>query len=127
MSTLSATQLDAINRMPAEQRYDYFIRQVLAHQGVWGLSSAEGWVILPEDGEEHLPVWPHRELASAWATGEFADCQPQQIPLADWRDKWMPGMTRDGLLVAVCPDSEGDCIIVAADELARDMAAADAE
>ncbi|ALP54357.1 hypothetical protein Tel_15045 [Candidatus Tenderia electrophaga] len=124
---LSTTELDAIERMPAEQRYDYFIRKTVELKQVWGLAGDEGWVILTEAGEEHLPVWPHREMAAAWASGEFADCQPQAIPLTDWLDKWLPGMERDELLPAVCPDKEGDCIIVAAAELLHETHAAGAQ
>ncbi len=120
---LTTPQIDAIDRMPAEQRYDYFIRTTVALQQVWGLAGEGGWVILSEAGDEHLPVWPHEELAAAWAGGEFADCQPQHITLDDWLGKWLPGMERDALLVAVCPDSEGDCIIVTAAELLEETQA----
>lgn len=119
---LTPTQLDAINRMPAEQRYDYFIGKVVALQQVWGLASVTGWLILPEAGEEQLPVWPHAELAAAWATGGFSDCQPQAIGLDDWLAKWLPGMANDGLLIAACPATEcDDSIVVAADELLADI------
>ena len=116
-TTITPTQLDAINRMSAEQRYDYFVQKSIELKEVWGLSSAEGWVILPDEDEEHFPVWPHAELAAQWAAGEFADCQPKSITLEDWLDKWLPGMSDDGLLAAVCPDKEGDAIVVAAEEL----------
>ena len=121
---LTTTQLNAINHMSAEQRYDYFISKSVGLQEVWGLSSEQGWVILPEAGDEHFPVWPHQELAAAWATGEFADCEPKRISLDDWLNKWLPGMEKDSLLAAVCPDAEGDSIIVAAEELLEDTQAA---
>ena len=53
MSELTQTQLKAINNMTAEQRYDYFIKQVVELKQVWGLSSDTGWLILP-DGDEDL-------------------------------------------------------------------------
>lgn len=128
MSTpLTPSQLDAINAMSAEQRYDHFISQCVALKQVWGLSSEEGWVILPDEGEEHFPVWSHAELAAQWAAGEFADCQPKAVPLAEWIEKWLPGMEEDGLLAAVSPNQAGDAIVVAAEELLEDMQAALAE
>ena len=124
---LTSIQVDAINAMSAEQRYDHFIQQCVELKQVWGLSSAEGWVILPDEGEEHFPVWPHAELATQWAAGEFADCQPKAITLTEWLEKWLPGMAEDGLLAAVCPNQEGDAIVLDAQELLEDIQAALAE
>ncbi len=121
MTQLTQTQLDAINQMTAEERYDYFISTLLEQKQVWGLSSDSGWLILPDEGEEHLPVWPHAELAQAWAMGDFADCQPKAITLDEWLDKWLPGMIEDGLLIAACPGTDNDSIIVAADELSDEL------
>lgn len=121
MTTLTSIQIDAINRMSTDQRYDYFLRKVIEQQQLWGLASAEGWLILPQEGEEQLPVWPHSELAAQWAVGEFADCKPKSITLDEWLTKWLPGMDEDGLLVAVCPNMEGDALVLAAEELLEDI------
>ena len=118
---LTPIQIDAINRMSAEQRYDYFIHKIIELKEVWGLSSEAGWVILPDGDEENFPVWPHVELAAQWAAGEFADCQPKSISLEDWLNKWLPGMSEDGLLAAVCPDKEGDAIVVAPEEIQEEL------
>jgi len=118
---LSPDQLHSIYDMPAEQRYDYFIDQLITLKAAWGLCSDTGWLVLPDEDEEHLPVWPHAQLASAWAAGDFSDCQPKAISLDDWLVKWLPGMKQDGLLAAVCPTADGDSIIVAADELLPDI------
>ena len=120
-ASLTAPQINTINAMSAEQRYDHFISQAIELKAVWGLDSKEGWVILPDDGEDHLPIWSHAELASQWAAGEFADCQPQAIPLNEWLEKWLPGMDTDGLLAAVCPNQKGDAIVVSAEELLEDF------
>ncbi len=118
---LSKTQIDAINRFSADQRYDYFVNKVIEQREVWGLSSEEGWVILSDDGDEHLPVWPHPELAALWIGGEYADCEPKQISLDDWLGKWLPGMEKDDLLAAVSPDTEGESIVVSAGELGESI------
>ncbi len=122
--TLTPAQLDAIDCMPAEQRYDYFINKLIELGEVWGLSSDTGWVILSDEDDEQLPVWPHAQLAESWARGEFSDCQPKAIPLTDWINKWLTGMEKDGLLAAVCPSSDGDSIIVGAEELLHDIKSA---
>lgn len=121
MDQLTSTQLNAINQMSAEQRYDYFINTLLEQKEVWGLAGNSGWLILPDEGEEHLPVWPQSQLAQDWAMEDFADCQPKAITLDDWLDKWLPGMIEDGLLIAVCPGIDNDSIIIAADELLDEL------
>lgn len=118
---LSDTQIDAINAMSAEQRYEHFISKAADQEQVWGLSSDDGWVILSDDGDEIFPVWPAAELASQWRKGEFADCEPKAIEQQDWQEKWLPGMTEDGLLAAICPDVDGDAIIVSAEELLENL------
>lgn len=120
---LTQIQIDAINRMSAEQRYGYFIDHALEQGQLWGLASAAGWLILPDGDEEQLPVWPHEALAAQWATGEFGDCTPKAVALAEWLERWLPGMAADGLLVAVCPGISGEAIVVAADELLEEMTA----
>lgn len=122
-SNFSASQLDAINAMPAEQRYDYFINQILELREVWGLASDDGWFVIPEDDEdgEQLPVWPHAELAQLWVEGELADCHPVAISFDDWMNTWLPGMDNDALLATVCPDRETDAIVVGAAELLEDI------
>ncbi len=118
---LSKTQIDAINRFSADQRYDYFVNKIIEQREVWGLSSDEGWVILSDEGDEHLPIWPHPELAALWVTGDYADCQPKSISLDDWLAKWLPGMEKDALLAAISPDTEGESIVVSAEELGESI------
>lgn len=125
--TLTPLQINAINSMSAEQRYDHCLRQIVALKQLWGLASSEGWVIMPEGGEEHFPLWSHAQLAQQWAAGEFADCQPQAIALEEWLEKWLPGMAGDNLLAAVSPNQEGEAIVVEADELLEELQALLAE
>ena len=116
---LTETQLNAINRFTAEQRYDYFVNKVIEMKKIWGLCSDDGWVILSDERDGHLPIWPHAELADLWVTGDYSDCKPTDISLDEWLNKWLPGMEEDGLLAAVAPDTEGEGIIVSAQELAE--------
>ena len=118
---LTTQQLDAINAMSAEQRYDEFVRDVIEWQAVWSLSSEQGWAIISDDGDEYLPVWQHTDLAALWATGGYSDCQPKMIPLNEWLEKWLPGMDKDGIMITVCPDVEGEGIVVSAAELLEDL------
>ncbi len=118
---LTPQQLDAINALSAEARYDEFVSQVVEWKAVWSLSSEQGWAVISDDGDEYLPVWQHADLAALWATGGYSDCQPKQIPLSDWLTKWLPGMDEDGMYISVCPDIEGEGVVVSAAELLEDI------
>ncbi len=118
---LTTQQIDALSSLTAEQRYDDFITRAVAEKEVWSLCSDEGWAVISDDGEEYLPVWPVAELAASWATDGYSDCQPKSIALQAWLEKWLPGMIEDGLQLAVCPDIEGEGVVISAQELLDDF------
>ena len=123
--SLSNEQINTINQLDADARYAYFTEQVIAGATVWGLKNSGGWVILTSyDDEEFIPVWSSSALAAAWAQDAKADSMPAEISLQDWMNEWLPGMIKNGLLIAVSPNSEDDCITLGAEELLEDMKAA---
>ncbi|NCB60206.1 MAG: DUF2750 domain-containing protein, partial [Gammaproteobacteria bacterium] len=50
-----------------------------------------------------LPVWPHPDYAKLWAVGDLERYQPQAITLKIWLERWIDGLTQDGIDVAVFP------------------------
>lgn len=123
MSTpLSTEQIRAINKLDADARYSYFIEMALSSDSVWGLKNEGGWVILTSyDDEDFIPVWSDEALAQTWATEANANSTPSAIPLTDWLEEWLPGMIKNGLLIAVSPNADDDCITLGAEELLADM------
>ncbi len=89
--------------LDAEGRYAYLVREAVAQQTLWILKDAGGSMLLVADGEECIPVWPSAEQARAWADGDWSQGEPHAIPLKTWLDRWVKGMTEDGLCVAVFP------------------------
>jgi hypothetical protein len=63
-------------------------------------------------GAKSFPVWPFREYAEACAAGEWSGCRAEAIEIHKWLEKWEPGMTRDGLKVAVFPTPEGTGAVI---------------
>ena len=100
---LSDTENQAALQLDPDQRYDLFVRTVVATETLWILRDAEGCMLLNADDEECIPVWPSAELAQLWAEQEWAGCQPEAISLKRWLDHWVKGMTEDGLAVAIFP------------------------
>ncbi len=116
-NTITPEQIQAFNQLTADERYNAFIEAIAKGGSVWSLSSEEGWAIISDDETEYLPAWPSAELAATWATDGYADCSPKAISHTDWLEKWLPGMIEDNLQIAVCPDIEGEGIVVSAEEV----------
>jgi hypothetical protein len=53
-----------------------------------------------------------KEYAEACATGEWSGCRAEPIEIRQWLEKWQPGMSRDGLSVAVFPTPAGKGAVV---------------
>jgi hypothetical protein len=112
----------AVSALDGPGRYEYFIHKVADWSEVWGLAAEGGWVQLGDDqGREFMAVWPHQRYAEAFADGEKDGSEPQSIPLTVWMEKWLPGMERDGRLVAVFPVGIGSSVEVPPERLRADL------
>ncbi len=90
--TVSAAQADA------------FYREVLRAQTVWAIRDANGFPApAGEAGRRVWPFWSLRSRAEVIIGNvpAYADFVPVEIPLTEWRDRWLPGLERDGLLVGL--------------------------
>jgi hypothetical protein len=122
MKRVNDQEFAHISALAAPHRYRYFVSQVADWEEVWSLRSPDGWVISGgDDGREYVPVWPHRRYAEACATGRWAGSEPTPIPLARWIEAWLPGIARDGRLVAVFPLPDGQSPCVTAERLRDDL------
>ena len=114
---MTAEQVGAILTLPPEQRFDYFVERVVEYGELWSLAEGDAWMVLSDEGEDYLPVWPHPDLAAAWAGDAHQGSAPKAIPLSIWLERWAPGMEADGTLLAVCPGEDPDGVVVEAVEL----------
>lgn len=119
---LSANERRMVSNLSADDRYDYFIAKAVENGELWSLNSEGGWVeVTSDDGEQCFPVWPHPDLAAEWVTGDWSDCTPTAIPLAEWVERWTPGLESDGAMLAVFPRSDEGGVVVTPDELLESM------
>jgi Protein of unknown function (DUF2750) len=96
--------------LPANRRYEYFIKRAAGHGELWGLRGEGGWVVAEDDeGNQHFPVWPHQRYAQALAQGLWEGEKPVSIDIDEWVEAWLPNLERDGMRVAVfqTPDDQG--------------------
>jgi hypothetical protein len=93
--TIHSKKIENILKLDLRDRYEYFVRKVADFEILWGLYE-EGWVVGDSQGTTALPVWPEKEFAAICAAREWAGSIPKEIPLADFLQKWLPGMASDG-------------------------------
>ena len=115
-TTLSAEQIATINQYDQEQRFNYCIKETVANQQVWILKDEHGCVMLNTEEDDCVPVWPNREFAEAWATGEWADCEAEAISFNKWRSRWTQGLEQDDLSVVVFPNDNEEGVVLFPDE-----------
>lgn len=118
MNEVSSADFIALNKMLPEQRFEYALSKMIETGSLWGLYGESGWVMLKADDDACIPIWPHKEFATAWVKDDFPDCEPKPIEFAQWLDTWLPGMKNNKTLVLVFPlgeDEEG--IMLEAEEM----------
>ncbi|MCG2581161.1 MAG: DUF2750 domain-containing protein [Marinobacter sp.] len=116
-------ELKGVLESDGEERYDYFLSQVLEEREIWILVNAENRFlkIVSDDGEvEHLPVWPSKAFAAEYGK-DSSDLTPKSISLPDFFRKWVPGLTKDGLDIGVFPGLDDTLWITEPEELKRDL------
>jgi hypothetical protein len=117
-------EFKSVLALPANRRYEYFIKRAASHGELWGLRGVGGWVVAGDDeGNKHFPVWPHPRFAEACATGPWDAEKPVAIDVDEWIEAWLPKLEVDGMRVVVFqrPDEQG--VGVAAKRLKRDLEA----
>ncbi|MBQ0748041.1 MAG: DUF2750 domain-containing protein [Marinobacter sp.] len=120
---MSDEQLTSVLESSGEERYDYFLSEVLEEREIWILVNSESRflsIVSEDDGVAHLPVWPSSEFATAYAKGSDS-LTPKSISLPDFFKKWVPGLSKDGLQVGVFPGLDKTVWITEADELKKDL------
>lgn len=113
---LSEKQIEVINNMSDETRYEHIVNQAKNNQKIWTLSDDKGCLLVDTGEEKCLVVFSHQQLAQAWAEVDHAGCTALEIALPVFLDKWLPGMEKDGFHLAIQPNLEGESILASAPE-----------
>jgi hypothetical protein len=113
--------LATVAQFTPEQRLEYLVKEVVKQQKIWILTDKDGCVMLNSDDEDCAPVWPSEAFAQAWATGDWADCQAQDIDLKTWRTRWTYGLEGDNVSVAVFPSDDEEGLVISAQEFDQEL------
>ena len=117
-------EYETVLTLPGEERYAYLVKRVADWELVWSLADDDDWA-LAADGEGHelVPVWPHERFATGCATGNWAGYRPRSIEVSDWLHLWLPGLTRDGRLIAAFPTPGGQGVVITPERFGDDLRA----
>ncbi|MBX9401211.1 DUF2750 domain-containing protein [Lysobacter sp. BMK333-48F3] len=102
--------------LSAPERYAAWLDAVAREGRLWVAVSGDYVLTLfDEDGQELLPVWPSAETAQASlaSAAKLRDYAPASRELAAWRERAVPALDQDGLLVGVFPNAQRQCAAVA--------------
>lgn len=116
-------ELEAVVKLEAPKRYEYFIKKTVDSEEVWGLFNTDnGWANVGDDQNNILiPLWPKMEFAALCIDIGWETYQPKAIDLDHFIDKWIPGMKEDGYKAFIFPTPEGKGIAIETDRLLNDL------
>lgn len=115
--TINDKEIESVLHLDAPNRYLYCVKKIADEQRLWSLKSNAGWALGTNDtGDELIPIWPHEAFASLCADGPWQGCSPQAISIDEWLSRWIPGIERDGRLIAVFPTAQNVGVAVKAAE-----------
>jgi len=112
MNSKAELSVDKIMQMPVDKRYRHLLEQIKLHQQLWILTDEHGAVMLNDEDEDCVPVWPNKAFAQYWASGDWETCKATPISLEDWLDRWTDGLEGDELFIAVCPNPAEDALVI---------------
>ena len=119
---INEKEIENVLSRNGEERYYHFIARVSDWEELWGLKDKNGWVTAEDDeGEKSIPFWPHEEYARLCANGSWQGNDPTPIELSVFIEKWLPGMEKDGLLVAVFPTPSEKSLQISPSKLKSDL------
>lgn len=120
---MSNNDLKDVLGWSAEERFDFFLDQVVEEKEIWILVNDENQFLKlysEEDGLEYLPVWPRAEFAADYSS-DTDDLQPKSVPLPQFLKKWVSGLTKDGLEIGVFPGADDTLWVTGPAELESDL------
>lgn len=118
---LSKDQVTAVMALPAQKRYEHFVKQVADSEEAWGLFK-DGWAISSDSaGRQSLPIWCAREYAELSKLDEWREYQAENIQLDILLNEMLPDLALNSISLAVMylPHNEG--VVVSAEHVKEDI------
>ena len=117
-------KIENLLMLNANERYDYFIREVAGFENIWVIGTNDGYIIFRDkEGDEILPIWPHDELAVRCTFKEHKEmgANPESIPLGSFLNSCIPDMVNNRVLFGVFYNDKREGIVVEGEKLLDDL------
>ena len=100
--------------MTGGERYSFFLGKVSDWEEVWSVADHEGkWRQMDDSaGNKLCPVWPAAAYVTICCTDEWKDLKPKCIPISSFKAKWIPGLMKDSVGLAVFPTPQCRGVVV---------------
>src|SRR4051812_6675474 len=103
MKRTTEKEIQAVLRLDGPARFNHLVQRGVDSEAAWGLWK-NGWALMEnENGTQVFPLWPAREYADVHRTGDWAEYEAREIPLADLLDDLLPKLAQGGVVPGVFP------------------------
>lgn len=115
MNNMKILNVQSLNQV---KRLDYFIRKVTDCEVIWGSYGESGWLLLSDkNGRKIVPLWPEKEFVNEYNVTHQYEYFPKKMDLYYFLDKWINGLTKDKINIAIFPVMGKESIIITPLEL----------
>lgn len=100
--SIDPTELETVLALPLEDRYEFFLDQVIETGKVWGLCG-DAWAIImdEEQGFQLFPVWSDEEFALANRQGDWIGYSAKEFSVAEFVEQLVPELKQANMHLAV--------------------------
>ncbi len=113
---LTSELITTIENYDEQKRLKYLLEAVINNREIWILVDEYGCMMLNTADEDCVPVWPSKEFAQQWVTGDWEQCKPEAISLNKWQSRWTAGLEEDELAIVVFPNHAEEGLVLYPDE-----------
>jgi hypothetical protein len=101
-------EVKKILKLPAHERYRYFLERTVGGRTLWALKDSSGWLLFGDNHETSImPLWPDKDFAEMYGKSLSLSCKAASIELNIFLDDWVPRFHDDGVKFLVFPTSDG--------------------
>lgn len=97
-------EIEAVISLDANKRYEYSVKRIADFEALWIIGDDQGLrTYEDETGNIVFPIWPFKEFALLCCTGDFADCQPEELQLNEFLEDYVPDFKESGYKLSILP------------------------
>ena len=122
MMMIEMKELEVIKQLTAEEKYTFFIVQVIENGEIWGLCG-EGWASFLDDtqGLQAFPVWSDKAFAELNAVGQWENFKATPFTVQQLISELAPELTQANIQLSVFKFPQDSGHLIAAEEVSNTL------